>query len=412
MTIKKIGQQAKQVARLLGNLSTKDKNTVLGNLSLALEQRKEDIFIANHKDLEYLEQQGITGAFYERLTITENTINSMIEGLKNVIQLEDPIGLIQDDFNRPNGLRVQKISVPMGVVAIIYESRPNVTIDAFALTFKSGNAVILKGGKEAIHSNQIFVEIIQETLKNANISQDAVQLFTPKDREETKTLMKCNEYIDLLIPRGSAALIKAVVEESTIPVIETGAGNCHVYIDQSANIDMAISITYNAKIQRPSVCNSCETILVHETIAESFLTKLNQVFKDKVSIYGDRFVQQYMDDALEATDDEYGKEFNDYIVAIKVVSSLEEAINHINMYSTSHSEVIVTDDNETAEIFLKNIDSAAVYHNTSSRFTDGFEFGFGAEIGISTQKLHVRGPMGLTALTSYKYLIFGNGQIR
>lgn len=412
MIINEIAKQAKTASKSATKIRTDQKNKVLQLLADKILLYKEVIFSENKKDINYAISANISDAMIERLTISEKTISSIVSGLINMTTLEDPINNITERIIRPNGLMIHKKTVPMGVIAIIYESRPNVTMEAFSLTWKTGNAVILKGGKEAIHSNKIFVKIIREVLEYESINPDFVQLFTPINREETKELMKCDKYIDLLIPRGSARLIQTVINESTIPVIETGAGNCHVYVDWFADVEMAVRIAYNAKVQRPSVCNSCETILVHKNIAKEFLRRLDKVFNGRVQIFGDEITMKYMKDVKAVSSLEFATEFNDYIIAIKVVDSIDEAINHIEEYSTSHSETIITDDIEQANYFLQEVDSSTVYHNASTRFTDGFEFGFGAEIGISTQKLHVRGPMGLDSLTSYKYIVYGTGQIR
>lgn len=412
MDIITIGKRAKIASKSLLKRSSNEKNYVLQKLIKAIQLNKENIKSVNQIDINYAKKTGLKNSLIERLTITDETLDGIIESLKKVISLEDPIHQILSETSRPNGLIIQKRSVPLGVVAMIYESRPNVTIDAFALTFKTGNSVILKGGKEAINSNQILTDIIQQVLLECKMDPNTIQLFKPTSREQTKELMHCNKYIDVLIPRGSANLIQAVLKESTIPVIETGAGNCHIYIDSEANLEKAILIAYNAKVSRPSVCNSCETILVHQEIAQQFLTRLYNEFNGTVEILGDEVTLSFIKSAKLATDEDYYKEFNDYIVTIKVVKNIEEAILHINTYSTSHSEAIITENIKHAEKFLMEVDSSSVYHNASTRFTDGFEFGFGAEIGISTQKLHVRGPMGLETLTSYKYIIKGDGQIR
>lgn len=412
MDMNAIGKKAQYASRDLVLLSTKQKNDLLLSLAKSLDNRKQELFDSNKKDIELATKNNLKESLIERLTINEKVLNGIITGLKKVVDLEDPIGKTLESKTRPNGLLIKKVTVPLGVIGIIYESRPNVTVDAFALAFKANNAVILKGGKEAYYSNTKLTEIIKDTLETNTITKDAISLFTPSSREETKELMRCNKYVDVLIPRGSIHLINAVLKESTVPVIETGAGNCHVYVDKNADIEMALSISENAKISRPSVCNSCETILVHKDIATSFLTKLENTFKNNVKVLGDKETCDVIKDATLATEQDFHTEFNDYIVTVKIVNSLQEAISHINKYSTSHSEAIVTKDNERAKQFLTQVDSAAVYHNASTRYTDGFEFGYGAEIGISTQKLHVRGPMGLESLTSYKYIIHGNGQVR
>jgi glutamate-5-semialdehyde dehydrogenase len=412
MTIEELSKQAKLGLKDLLHLSSSAKNSILEALKTLLNTRRKEIKLANQKDIEYAKEIGLKESLIERLTITDKTIDSMIKGISDVIDLPDPIGKVLDTFTRPNGLIISKISVPLGVIGMIYESRPNVTIDAFALSFKSSNAVILKGGKEAIHSNRILCKLVQEVLESFSISPSVIQLFEPKSRQETKTMMHANGYIDVLIPRGSKHLIETVVNESSVPVIETGAGNCHVYVDASANLQMAVEIAYNAKVSRPSVCNSCETILLHKDIAKEFSVKIKERFSNLVQIIGDERINQYIIGSEEVTEDDYYKEYNDYIVTIKVVEDLEEAIGHINHYSTHHSEAIVAENKEAVKQFFLEVDSAAIYHNASTRFTDGYEFGMGAEIGISTQKLHVRGPIGLEALCSYKYVIVGEGHIR
>jgi glutamate-5-semialdehyde dehydrogenase len=338
----------------------------------------------------------------------------MAEGLEQIAALEDCIGQVMERFERPNGLIIEKRRVPLGVIGIIYESRPNVTVDAFGLCFKTGNAVILKGGSDAIKSNCAITDIISEALEESGITKDAVLLIRDTDRSVTAGLMKLNKYVDVLIPRGGASLIRSVVENSTIPVIETGTGNCHIYVDRDADIDMAIKIIFNAKTQRIGVCNACESLVVHSEIIDTLMPKLADALETKnVEIRGDERVMNVLKGrSVAATEDDYGREYLDYIISVKTVDSVEEAIAHINRYNTGHSDCIVTENTETAEKFLNEIDAACVYVNASTRFTDGFEFGFGAEIGISTQKLHARGPMGLKELTSYKYTIVGNGQTR
>ena len=337
----------------------------------------------------------------------------MADGLREVVELDDPIGQITEEFERPNGLKIKKRLVPIGVVGVIYEARPNVTADVFGLCFKTGNAVILKGGSDALESNKAIVKVIKGALEKGGYPVDAVTLIEDNSRETAKEMMRLNGYIDVLIPRGSAGLIKTVVENASVPVIETGSGNCHIYVDHNADIDMAIDIIVNAKTQRIGVCNSAESLVIHEDIAASLLPKLNTALREKgVQIFADAKAKALMEGSEEATEEDFGKEYLDYIISVKTVSSVEEAIEHINKYNTGHSEAIVTNDEKNADKFLEGIDAACVYVNASTRFTDGFEFGFGAEIGISTQKLHARGPMGLLALTSYKYTIFGNGQIR
>ena len=381
--------------------------------SKAFLARKQEMLSANEKDLKIGEENGMHPGLLDRLRLTDERICGMADGLMEITELSDPIGEILERFDRPNGLHITKLRVPFGVIGIIYESRPNVTADAFGLCFKTGNAVILKGGKDAIHSNIVISEIIRETLEQEGIVKDAIQLITDTDRQTTNEFMRLSRYVDVLIPRGGAGLIRAVVENSTIPVIETGTGNCHIYIDEDADIAKAVPIIINAKTQRIGVCNSCESLVIHEKIADRFLPALGEALREKnVEMRGDERVRKLIPDCLCATEEDYGTEYLDYIISMKTVSCLEEAIAHINRYTTRHSDAIVTENEEHAQSFLQGIDSACVYVNASTRFTDGFEFGFGAEIGISTQKLHARGPMGLKELTTYKYTIVGDGQTR
>ncbi len=379
----------------------------------AFIKETDRILAANEKDYEIAKQGGMNEGLLDRLKLTPERIEAMAEGLRQIVALEDPVGEIMEAFDRPNGLQIDKVRVPMGVIGIIYEARPNVTADAFGLCFKTGNAAILKGGKDAFYSNEAITAVIRETLQSLQISADAIQLITDNDRAVTNAFMQLKQYVDVLIPRGGAGLIRAVVENSTIPVIETGTGNCHIYVDEDADLEQAVPIIINAKTQRIGVCNACESLLVHEKIADRFLPALGEALKEKsVEIRGDERVRTLIPEALEATEEDYGTEYLDYIISMKTVASVEEAVAHINRYNTRHSDAILTKNAEHVEIFLQGVDSACVYANASTRFTDGFEFGFGAEIGISTQKLHARGPMGLKELTTYKYLIRGNGQIR
>ncbi len=413
MTLEELGMAAKAAEPQLIKLTTEQKNEALMAVAEGLVADAESILEANAKDIANAKANNMAEGLVDRLLLTKERIEAMAEGLKQVAELEDPIGEVLETFERPNGLKVVQKRVPLGVIGIIYESRPNVTADAFGLCFKTGNVVILKGGKDAIYSNLSITNSIRATLKKIQISEDAVQLITDTDRETTKAFMKLNTYVDVLIPRGGAGLIRTVVENATIPVIETGTGNCHIYVDEAADIDMAIPIIMNAKTQRIGVCNACESLLVHENIKEQLLPKLAEQLKTKnVVMRGDEAVCQILPDAETATEEDWGTEYLDYIISMKTVSSVEEAIAHINKYNTKHSEAIITNNMEHAEKFLNEVDASAVYVNASTRFTDGFEFGFGAEIGISTQKLHARGPMGLKALTSYKYVIYGTGQIR
>lgn len=413
MTLEEMGSAAKKAEPQLIKLTTEQKNQALVAVAEGLIADAETILKENGKDIENAKANHMAEGLVDRLLLTKERIEAMAEGLKQVAALEDPIGEVLETFERPNGLKVVQKRVPLGVIGIIYESRPNVTADAFGLCFKTGNVVILKGGKDAIHSNLSITTSIRATLKKLNISEDAVQLITDTDRETTKAFMKLNTYVDVLIPRGGAGLIRTVVENATIPVIETGTGNCHIYVDESADVDMAISIIMNAKTQRIGVCNACESLVIHENVKDKLLPKLAEQLKTKnVVMRADQAVCEILPEAEKATEEDWGTEYLDYIISMKTVKNVEEAIEHINKYNTKHSEAIITNNMENAEKFLNEVDAAAVYVNASTRFTDGFEFGFGAEIGISTQKLHARGPMGLKTLTSYKYVIYGNGQVR
>lgn len=409
-----LGKKAKAAEPAIAAASTKQKNEALAAISAALITNKELIIRENEKDLVAAKENGMSEAMQDRLKLDADRIAGIAKGVDELIALNDPIGEIIEGFSRPNGLRIAKTRVPLGVIGIIFESRPNVTVDAAALCLKAGNAVILKGGKEAINSNICLGNIMRMAVEEAGLPADVIQVVENTSRETTNELMKLNGYVDLLIPRGSARLIQAVVNTATVPVIETGAGNCHVYVDASADLDMAVDITDNAKTQRPSVCNAIESLLVHKDIAEKFLPMIAERFKEhNVKIYGcDRTIAILGDSVEKATDTEYATEFNDFVISVKVVDDISEAIAHIRRFGTRHSECIVTKSLEAAEKFQREVDAAAVYVNASTRFTDGGEFGFGAEIGISTQKLHARGPMGLRELTAMKYLINGNGQIR
>ena len=411
--LERLGRQASAAGQVLQALDTEQKNRALTAAAQALVSRKEEILAANARDYEIAETGGMAGGLLDRLRLTEERIEAMAEGLKQIAGLPDPVGEIMDSFDRPNGLHIDKIRVPMGVIGIIYEARPNVTADAFGLCFKTGNAVILKGGKDAFYSNQAITGVLRDTLETMAVPADAIQLIENNDRAVTTAFMRLKKYVDILIPRGGAGLIRAVVENSTIPVIETGTGNCHIYVDEDADLSKAIPVIINAKTQRIGVCNACESLIVHEKIAERFLPELGKALQAKqVEIRGDEKVIETIPGSLPATEEDYGREYLDYIVSVKTVSSVEEAIAHINRYNTGHSDAILTENEAHMEQFLRGVDSACVYANASTRFTDGFEFGFGAEIGISTQKLHARGPMGLKELTTYKYIIRGNGQIR
>ena len=408
-----LGRNAKEAEIVLRNLDTAKKNQVLEAVADSLVADSKAVLTANAIDVENGRKNQMPEGLVDRLMLTEARIASMAEGLRQVAALEDPIGEVTGMKKRPNGLLIGQKRVPLGVIGIIYEARPNVTADAFALCFKTGNVVILKGGSDAIHSNTAIVDCIRRTLDENGITKDAIQLISDTSRETAGEFMKMNEYVDVLIPRGGKGLIKAVVNNSTIPVIETGTGNCHIYVDESADLQMAADIVMNAKTQRVGVCNACESLLVHEKVKDAFLPVLAERLRTKnVEMRTDEEAKALIPDAVTATEEDWGTEYLDYILSIKVVGSADEAIRHINRYNTGHSEAIITRDYNNAQKFLDEVDAAAVYVNASTRFTDGFEFGFGAEIGISTQKLHARGPMGLLALTSTKYIIYGNGQIR
>lgn len=412
-SIEVIGQRAKEASKQMAKLGIIEKNNALAKVSEAISLAKEEIKQANEKDILTAKENGMKPALLDRLTLTDARIDGMVEGLLQLIQLEDPVGEIKSMKTRPNGLMIGYKKVPLGVVAIIYESRPNVTVDAFGLTFKSGNAVILRGGSDSICSNKKLVEIIRKSLEESGVNPDAVVLVTETDRKYVNELMKLNQYIDVIIPRGGYGLIQNVVKNATVPVIETGTGNCHIYVDKSADVEMAKNIIYNAKTQRIGVCNACESLVVHRMIADKVIPVIVDQLKEKnVEIRGDKRACSIDSRIVEAVPEDWGMEYLDYIISLKVVDTIEEAINHINTYNTGHSEAIITNDYDMARKFTDEIDSAAVYVNASTRFTDGFEFGFGAEIGISTQKIHARGPMGLDALTTGKYIILGNGQIR
>ena len=399
-----LGRNAKEAEIVLRNLDTAKKNQVLEAVADSLVADSKALLTANAIDVENGRKNQMPEGLVDRLMLTEARIASMAEGLRQVAALEDPIGEVTGMKKRPNGLLIGQKRVPLGVIGIIYEARPNVTADAFALCFKTGNVVILKGGSDAIHSNTAIVDCIRRTLDENGITKDAIQLISDTSRETAGEFMKMNEYVDVLIPRGGKGLIKAVVNNSTIPVIETGTGNCHIYVDESADLQMAADIVMNAKTQRVGVCNACESLLVHEKVKDAFLPVLAERLRTKnVEMRADEEAKALIPDAVTATEEDWGTEYLDYILSIKVVGSADEAIRHINRYNTGHSEAIITRDYNNAQKFLDEVDAAAVYVNASTRFTDGFEFGFGAEIGISTQKLHARGPMGLLALTSTKY---------
>ena len=408
-----IGKQARAVEVIMRKLDVECKNKVLREIGKNLLADTKEILLANHIDMENAKKAGIEQGLLDRLLLTPERIESMANALEQLCTLEDILGEVTQMKKRPNGLLIGKKRVPLGVIGIIYEARPNVTLDAFALCFRTGNVVILKGGSDAIHSNKAIVACIQKTLANNQIDVNVIQLIEDTSRETATNFMKLKEYVDVLIPRGGAGLIQAVVDNSTIPVIETGTGNCHVFVDKTADFEMACNIIVNAKTQRIGVCNACESLVIHETIAKKFLPILKQALEEHtVEIRGDKQVCQILANAKAATLEDWGMEYLDYIISIRVVDSIETAITHINQYSTKHSEAIITSDYANAQKFLDEVDSAAVYVNASTRYTDGFEFGFGAEIGISTQKLHARGPMGLEALTTTKYIIYGEGQVK
>lgn len=413
MDLMQMGQKAKDAARKMNCMDTATKNRGLLAAAKALIANAEAILTANAQDVRNAKEAGMSAPLVDRLQLTDARIRSMAEGLEQIAGLDDPVGEVLSMWRRPNGLMIGQKRVPLGVIGIIYESRPNVTADAFGLCFKAGNAVILKGGSDALYSNQAIVQVIQNALTAENIDADCIQLITDTDRETTAKMMRMNEYIDVLIPRGGAGLIRAVVQNATVPVIETGTGNCHVYVDETADFEMALNILDNAKTQRTGVCNACESVIVHSSIADTFIKAMAERLSAKsVEMRGDERAMAASEAIVPATEEDWGTEYLNLILSVKTVDSIEEAIAHINRYNTGHSESIVTKDYANAQKFLNEVDAAAVYVNASTRFTDGFEFGFGAEIGISTQKLHARGPMGLKELTSTKYIIYGNGQIR
>lgn len=405
---------AKQASQAASLLSTKEKNDALTAISRILVQQADSVLEANAIDLAQAKENGMPTVMQDRLLLTRERIEGIASSVLDVVKLEDPIGQVVEGYRTVNGLNIQRVRVPMGVIGIIFESRPNVTVDAAVLCLKAGSAVLLRGGKEAFHSNLAFVRLMQQALEECGLPKELIQLVEDTSRETATKMMKLNGLLDVLIPRGGAGLIRSCVENATVPVIETGTGNCHIYVDATADLDMAVNIVFNAKTSRPSVCNAAESLLVHRDVAQTFLPMCQKKLAEKnVEIRGCEETCKILGDlAVPATEEDYGKEYQDYIISCKVVGSVEEAIRHINHYSTGHSECIVTKDLESADQFTAAVDSAAVYVNASTRFTDGGEFGLGAEIGISTQKLHARGPMGLKEMTTVKYVIRGNGQIR
>lgn len=408
-----IGKRARKASYELAHLSTFEKDAILDGVAKKMLASVSSLLVENKKDLEQAAEMGLKGAIVDRLTLSKERIEGIAEGLIQIAALDDPIGEVLEMKKRPNGLMIGKKRVPLGVVGVIYESRPNVTADVGGLCIKTGNVCVLRGGKEAFHSNLAIVNIFRRVIEELGHDPDMIQLVTNTTRESANALMKLNQYLDILIPRGGAGLIQAVVQNSTVPVIETGVGNCHVFVDSSADLEMATKIVINSKTHRPGVCNAAESLLIHKEIAETAVLRIGQALLDAgVEVRGDARFRELLPGALAASEEDWGTEYLDYIISAKVVDSLEDAISHIHTYGSSHSESIVTNDYGNAQYFLDRVDAAAVYVNASTRFTDGFEFGYGAEIGISTQKLHARGPMGLKELTTTKYVIYGDGQIR
>lgn len=411
-TIMTLGEKAKQAEVIMRSMPTDKKNQALFCIADALLAHSDEILASNAIDLEDAVKAGMAPGLQDRLRLTQARLEDIAEGMRQVAALPDPIGEVMDSWTLDSGIDIRRVRVPMGVIGIIYESRPNVTPDAFSLCFKSGNVSFLRGGSDCIHSNIAMVQVMRQTLQQMDINPDVLILLEDTSRETVKEMMRANAYIDVLIPRGGAGLIKSVVETSTIPVIETGTGNCHIFVDESADIQMALDIITNAKTQRVGVCNAAESLLVHRNIADAFLPALAERLGEQVELRGDEIACGIAPVMKRATEEDWGTEYLDYILSVKIVDSVDEAIKHTNRYHTGHSDAIITSTNENADRFLNEIDSACVYANASTRFTDGFMFGFGAEIGISTQKLHARGPMGLKELTSYKYQLRGNGQVR
>jgi len=408
-----LGKRAKKAERVLMTASSQQKNKALAFIAEALIENTQYIIEENKKDIAAAREKGMSESMIDRLMLDEKRIKGISDATRELIALTDPVGKVISGTTRPNGLVIEKVTVPLGVIAVIFEARPNVTVDAAALCLKSGNTVILRGGKEAINSNTAMAKIMRQAIAEAGLPEDCIQLVEDTSRESATALMKLNGYVDVLIPRGGAGLIKACVENATVPVIETGTGNCHIYVDKDADIEKAVEIIYNAKTSRPSVCNACESLVIHKDIAERVLPLIKARLDEKsVVIHADERARAILPDSLEATEEDFGREYLGYEISIKVVDSLEEATEHIMTYTSGHSECIISESYSAAREFTSKVDAAAVYVNASTRFTDGGEFGFGAEIGISTQKLHARGPLGLPELTSFKYIVYGNGQIR
>lgn len=408
-----LGINAKKAERVLSVASSEKKNKALSFIADALEENSAYILEENKKDIEAAREKGMSESMIDRLSLSEGRIKAIADAARELVMAEDPVGKVISGTKRPNGLVIEKVSVPLGVIAVIFEARPNVTVDAAALCLKSGNAVILRGGKEAINSNKAFTNIMRKAVFLAGLPEDCIQLVSDTSRDSATALMKMNGYVDVLIPRGGAGLISSCVQNSTVPVIETGTGNCHIYVDKDADLDMAAEIIYNAKTSRPSVCNACESLVIHSDVAEKVLPLIREKLSEKnVVIHGDEKTAEIIPGVVPATEEDYGREYLGYEISVKVVSDIDEAIEHIMKYSSGHSECIVTENYFASRKFTASIDAAAVYVNASTRFTDGGEFGFGAEIGISTQKLHARGPLGLPELTSQKYIIYGEGQVR
>lgn len=413
MTVLELGKRAKATGVFLSRVTTDDKNNALISIANALEENENQIIEANKIDLENGKENGLNAGLLDRLMLNAERIKGIADGVRKVAELDDECGKVVYEYEKENGLKIQKITVPIGVIGIIFEARPNVTADAAALCLKSGNAVILRGGKEAINSNKAICNVMQNAVESVGFPRDVIQLVEDTSRQSSVDMMKMTEYLDCLIPRGGKGLIKSVVENSTVPVIETGSGNCHIFVDETADINMAVEIIFNAKTQRISVCNACESLVIHSAIVEKALPKIKARLDEKnVIIRGDERARAVCPEIEEASNEDFYTEYLDYIISVKTVDSVDEAINHINEHSTGHSESIITKNEDNAKLFMQCIDSSSVYVNASTRFTDGGEFGLGAEIGISTQKLHARGPMGLAGLTSTKYLIYGNGQVR